>query len=48
MILISNRIVADGPPANVLSDDILSRTFEGRIMVFDQDHDRPAGPGTQS
>ncbi|MBA2289051.1 MAG: ABC transporter ATP-binding protein [Chloroflexia bacterium] len=48
VILINNRIVADGPPANVLSDDILSRTFEGRIMVFDQDHDRPAGPGTQS
>ena len=33
-ILINNSIIADGPPAEVLSDELLSRTFQGRIMVF--------------
>jgi manganese/zinc/iron transport system ATP- binding protein len=33
-ILINNSIIADGPPAEVLNDEILTRTFQGRIMVF--------------
>lgn len=33
-ILINNTIVADGPPGKVLTDDLLSRAFQGRIMVF--------------
>ncbi len=47
VILINNRIVADGPPADVLSDDILSRTFQGRIMIFGQDHSRLDEAGIQ-
>lgn len=34
-ILINNNIIADGTSGDVLTDDILTRTFQGRIMVFD-------------
>jgi ABC-type Mn2+/Zn2+ transport system ATPase subunit len=34
-ILLNNSVIADGPPAEVLTDERLTRTFQGRIMVFD-------------
>jgi ABC-type Mn2+/Zn2+ transport system ATPase subunit len=34
-ILLNNAVIADGPPAQVLTDEALTRTFQGRIMVFD-------------
>ncbi|MDQ4044872.1 MAG: metal ABC transporter ATP-binding protein [Chloroflexota bacterium] len=33
-ILINNTVIADGPPAEVLTDTMLTTTFQGRIMVF--------------
>jgi ABC-type Mn2+/Zn2+ transport system ATPase subunit len=33
-ILLNNALIADGPPAEVLTDARLSETFQGRIMVF--------------
>lgn len=33
-ILLNNSIIADGPPAEVLTDERLTRAFQGRIMVF--------------
>lgn len=33
-ILINNSVIADGSPNDVLTDTLLSRTFQGRIMVF--------------
>ncbi len=36
-ILINNTIIADGKPLEVLAEDQLSRTFQGRIMVFRSD-----------
>lgn len=46
VILINNRVVADGAPTEVLNDDILSRAFQGRIMVFDQRPTHTPEPGT--
>lgn len=43
-ILINNSIIADGIPSDVLTDEILMRTYQGRIMVFDDHaarHDEP-------
>jgi manganese/iron transport system ATP-binding protein len=37
-ILLNNSVVADGPPAEVLTDATLTQTFQGRIMVFTADH----------
>jgi manganese/zinc/iron transport system ATP- binding protein len=34
-LLLNNSVIADGPPAEVLTDERLTRTFQGRIMVFD-------------
>ena len=34
-ILLNNSVIADGPPAEVLTTERLTRTFQGRIMVFD-------------
>ncbi len=34
-ILLNNSVIADGPPAEVLTSEQLTRTFQGRIMVFD-------------
>jgi ABC-type Mn2+/Zn2+ transport system ATPase subunit len=34
-ILLNNSVIADGPPARVLTDERLAKTFQGRIMVFD-------------
>ncbi|HEV2127352.1 MAG TPA: metal ABC transporter ATP-binding protein [Thermomicrobiales bacterium] len=33
-ILINNTVIADGPPAAILTDATLTNTFQGRIMVF--------------
>lgn len=41
VVLINNRVIADGAPADVLNEGILSRAFQGRIMVFD---DKPVMP----
>ncbi len=43
-ILLNNSVIADGPPAEVLTDERLTRTFQGRIMVFNGTPaaDRPA------
>ena len=34
-ILINNSVIADGTPSTVLNETVLSRAFQGRIMVFD-------------
>jgi manganese/iron transport system ATP-binding protein len=36
-ILINNTVIADGVPSEVLGEEQLSRTFQGRIMVFRSD-----------
>ncbi len=43
-ILLNNSVIADGPPAEVLTDERLTQTFQGRIMVFTGSltTDRPA------
>jgi len=46
-ILINNSIIADGPPAQVLNNELLTRTFEGRIMVFDT-NGIPVDTGTRA
>lgn len=45
-ILINNSIIADGPPAQVLNDELLTRTFQGRIMVLDT-NGVPIDPGSR-
>jgi ABC-type Mn2+/Zn2+ transport system ATPase subunit len=34
-ILLNNSVIADGPPAEVLTSERLRQAFQGRIMVFD-------------
>ena len=46
-ILINNSIIADGPPEETLSDELLSRTFQGRIMIFGAP-DSSAAPGSHT
>lgn len=46
-ILINNSIIADGPPREVLIDELLSETFQGRIMIFGSpDSTVPSGSAT--
>jgi ABC-type Mn2+/Zn2+ transport system ATPase subunit len=33
-ILLNNTVIADGPPDEVLTDDLLARAYRGRIMVL--------------
>ncbi len=33
-ILLNNTVIADGPPVDILTDETLTTTFQGRIMVF--------------
>lgn len=47
-ILINNSIVADGTPDAVLTQDILTRTYQGRIMVFDHHAAQQGDPGNRS
>jgi ABC-type Mn2+/Zn2+ transport system ATPase subunit len=41
-ILLNNSVIADGPPAEVLTDERLTRAFEGRIMVLADQRQRTA------